>query len=195
MIRAGGIGQLGEESREVGMRLDAIGAGRFYQRVQAGTRGGAGSRLTEQPVLPTDAKRPDGVLDPVCVQRDLWVIEERQQLVPLPQHVENGLAQCTLRQDSVGHLVEPGLELSHDRRGLGLPDAEALLGGGSLDLALYAVAVVLSKVEQGRFDPTVLQAWLGETLTREDDRALFELLSPRNDKADLVEYHLRRPAA
>ncbi len=37
-------------------------------------------------------------------------------------------------------------------------------------------AVVLSKVEQGRFDPTVLQAWLGETLTREDDRALFELL-------------------
>ena len=49
MIGAGGLGKFGKELREIRVRLDAIGAGRFDQRVQAGARGGASSGLTEQP--------------------------------------------------------------------------------------------------------------------------------------------------
>jgi hypothetical protein len=36
-------------------------------------------------------------------------------------------------------------------------------------------AVVLARIEQGRFPEADLRAWLDETLTRADDRALFEL--------------------
>lgn len=38
-------------------------------------------------------------------------------------------------------------------------------------------AVVMARVEQGRFPEAELRAWLDESLTRDDDRALFELLA------------------
>lgn len=38
-------------------------------------------------------------------------------------------------------------------------------------------AVVMARVEQGRFPEADLRAWLDEVLTRPDDRALFELPS------------------
>jgi hypothetical protein len=36
-------------------------------------------------------------------------------------------------------------------------------------------AVVLAKIENGIFDEKILKGWLNQALTREDDRALFEL--------------------
>lgn len=36
-------------------------------------------------------------------------------------------------------------------------------------------AIVLARVEQGRIPAADLTAWLDEALTRQDDRALFEL--------------------
>ncbi len=36
-------------------------------------------------------------------------------------------------------------------------------------------AVVLAKVKDGEMDPSRLQAWLDQALTRPDDRALFDL--------------------
>jgi len=36
-------------------------------------------------------------------------------------------------------------------------------------------AIVLARIEQGRFPEDELRAWLDEALTRADDRALFEL--------------------
>jgi hypothetical protein len=36
-------------------------------------------------------------------------------------------------------------------------------------------AIVLARVEQGRFPESDLRAWLDEALTRQVDRALFEL--------------------
>jgi len=130
VIGAGDLGQFGKEAREIRVRLDAIRAGRFDQRLQAGARGGACSGLTEQPIPPSDRKRPYGVLDPVSVERDLRVFEERQKLSPLAQHVEHGFTQCTLRQDCVGHLIEPGLELCNDWGGLRLPDTEPFFRPG-----------------------------------------------------------------
>lgn len=40
-------------------------------------------------------------------------------------------------------------------------------------------AVVMARVEQGRFPEADLRAWLDEVLTRPDDRALFELPARR----------------
>ena len=67
------------------------------------------------------------------------MIEERQELAPLAQHVEHGLAECAQREHSVGHLVEPGPELRHNRRGLGLPNAEPFISRRSFDLSLDAI--------------------------------------------------------
>lgn len=39
-------------------------------------------------------------------------------------------------------------------------------------------AIVLARVEQGRIPAADLTAWLDEALTRQDDRALFELPPP-----------------
>jgi hypothetical protein len=36
-------------------------------------------------------------------------------------------------------------------------------------------AIVMARIEQGRFPKADLRAWLDEVLTRPDDRALFEL--------------------
>jgi chromosome segregation ATPase len=38
-------------------------------------------------------------------------------------------------------------------------------------------AVLLTRIEQGRFPKADLHAWLDEALTRPDDRALFDLTS------------------
>jgi hypothetical protein len=39
-------------------------------------------------------------------------------------------------------------------------------------------AIVLARIEQGRFPEPELRAWLNEALTRQDDRALFDLKTP-----------------
>ena len=39
-------------------------------------------------------------------------------------------------------------------------------------------AIVMARIEQGRFLETDLKAWLDEALTRPDDRALFDLSTP-----------------
>jgi hypothetical protein len=43
---------------------------------------------------------------------------------------------------------------------------------------ILAGAVVLAKVEEGRFQQATLQEWLDAALTRPDDRALFGLTGP-----------------
>lgn len=40
---------------------------------------------------------------------------------------------------------------------------------------VLAGAVLLARIEEGRFPESELLAWLDDALTREDDRALFDL--------------------
>lgn len=40
---------------------------------------------------------------------------------------------------------------------------------------ILAGAIVLAKIDQGQFELESLMAWLDQSLTREDDRALFDL--------------------
>ena len=47
--------------------------------------------------------------------------------------------------------------------------------GEELRRKILVGAIVLAKVEEGVLDESVLRGWLDEALTREDNRALFEL--------------------
>jgi hypothetical protein len=47
--------------------------------------------------------------------------------------------------------------------------------GEELRRKILVGAIVLAKVEEGVLDEAVLRGWLDAALTREDDRALFEL--------------------
>jgi hypothetical protein len=47
--------------------------------------------------------------------------------------------------------------------------------GAELRRKILVGAIVLAKVEEGVLDEAVLRGWLDAALTREDDRALFEL--------------------
>jgi hypothetical protein len=101
VIGAGSLGKFGKEAREIRVRLDAIGAGRFDQRVQTGARCGARGGLTEQPIPPSDHKGSYSVLDPVGVERDFRMIEERQELGKLPEHGARSLRPGTAERNDV----------------------------------------------------------------------------------------------
>jgi hypothetical protein len=62
-----GSGQLGEQMREIRVRLDAAGLGGLDERIQARAGYGAGDRLTEKPVPASITKGADRVLHPVGV--------------------------------------------------------------------------------------------------------------------------------
>jgi hypothetical protein len=47
--------------------------------------------------------------------------------------------------------------------------------GQELRRKILVGAIVLAKVDEGFFDAAVLRDWLEAALTREDDRALFDL--------------------
>jgi hypothetical protein len=47
--------------------------------------------------------------------------------------------------------------------------------GAELRRKILVGAIVLAKVDEGVLDEAVLRGWLDAALTREDDRALFEL--------------------
>lgn len=72
--------QTGEHGRQVRMRFEAVRLGRFDERVQcrAGARTWHG--VAEQPAFSADDKRADRILAAVVVQRDVAVLQEREEL-------------------------------------------------------------------------------------------------------------------
>jgi hypothetical protein len=69
--------KLGEEMHQIGVRLDTVGLCRLDQGVQACTGVGTCDGLAEEPVAVSDHKGPYCALDPVGVERDLRMFEER----------------------------------------------------------------------------------------------------------------------
>jgi hypothetical protein len=66
MIGASGLGKLGKEAREISVRLDAIGADGFDQRVQSHARGGA-----DHAEISLDTNRAENAIRPFAVERSL----------------------------------------------------------------------------------------------------------------------------
>ena len=62
---------------QIGLRIQAIGFGRFQHTENSGAGVGPGLSIAEQPILPADDNRADGVLHLVVADLDLTVVEER----------------------------------------------------------------------------------------------------------------------
>jgi hypothetical protein len=68
------------------------------------------------------------------------------------------------------------LKVQHQRREARARTVAARRARGQeLRRKILVGAIVLAKVEEGVLDEAVLRGWLDAALTREDDRALFEL--------------------
>jgi hypothetical protein len=68
------------------------------------------------------------------------------------------------------------LKVQHQRREARARTVAARRARGQeLRRKILVGAVVLAKVEEGIFEEATLRGWLDAALTREDDRALFEL--------------------
>ena len=93
------------------MRIVAIEFGRLDQAHDGGGTLAGALATGKQPVLPAERNRPDLVLDPVVVDRDLPVGQVACQRSPAFQTVVDGFGGGT----AVGYLVpllhQPGMQL------------------------------------------------------------------------------------
>jgi len=104
------------------------------QAVEIGAGVCAPYGVGERPGLASDHERPDGVLDPVRVQRQPTVVEDADELGPLAVEVPQGLAGQTLRGDVGDRLGQPRPQLVQDRTRAFLADPVDLIRGTALDL-------------------------------------------------------------
>jgi hypothetical protein len=100
-----------EEVAQVGIRLQAVGLGRFHEAVEGCTGIGAPGASGKQPVLPAHGKRPDGVLGQVVVRTELAVLEVSHYPLPLVEGVADSLAKQTLGRGGLNPLIEQGFDL------------------------------------------------------------------------------------
>src|SRR6185437_6765825 len=89
--------QLLEHLTQVFKRLEPIGTRRHHEREQIGAGLGANLVITEHPQFSTESVLLDLALDEVIVYGDIWVLEDQNQLRPLPLTVCERFAQRTVR--------------------------------------------------------------------------------------------------
>lgn len=92
---------------QVPVGFELVGLGRLDQAVETGTGPGAFGVAGEQPVLPTDHKRADGIFRQVIVRPEAAIVKVMTQSRPLPQGIGNRLAEQALGGTS------PDSPLSH----------------------------------------------------------------------------------
>jgi len=108
-------GKFGEQMREIRVRLYAIGAGRFDQRVQAGARGGTGGGLTEQAIPPSDHKRPYGVLDPIGCRAGFVFVRGTAEACPIDPTCVSAQPSAVLTWIKTDVIARVSLEQSRPR--------------------------------------------------------------------------------
>ncbi len=72
---------------QVSLRVQPVGLSGLQQGKDRGAGVGTGLGVAEQPVLPADGNRADGVLYLVVADLDLAVVEERAKVLPTVQEV------------------------------------------------------------------------------------------------------------
>ena len=82
---------------QVSLWVQPVGLSGLQQGKDRGTGVGTGLGVAEQPVLPADDNRADGVLHLVVADFDLAVVEERAKVLPLVQGVCDGFLQLACR--------------------------------------------------------------------------------------------------
>ena len=91
---------------QIGLRVQPVGLGGLQngEHNHAGVCAGLG--ITEQPVLPTDDNRADGVLYLVVADFNLAVVKERAKVLPPVQGVGDSLLQLACRAEDG---LKPGM--------------------------------------------------------------------------------------
>jgi hypothetical protein len=120
----------------IGVRLNAIGLGRFHQRVEIGTGLVAGNAVAEQPHLSAHAERADGVLDRISIDAVAAIVALANEPVPVVIQVRQRLAQSGAIDDERAGLVELGTQLFEHRECVVLSLTIVLLGWLLLDASL-----------------------------------------------------------
>ena len=78
---------------QIGLRVQAVGLGRFQHSKDRGAGVGPGLCVAEQPILASDHNGTDGVLYLVIADLDLAVVKEGAEVFPLVQGVGDSLLQ------------------------------------------------------------------------------------------------------
>ena len=85
---------------QIGLRVQAVGLGRFQHSKDRGAGVGPGLCVAEQPILASDHNGTDGVLYLVIADLDLAVVKEGAKILPLVQGVGDGLFQLAGRAEN-----------------------------------------------------------------------------------------------
>ena len=93
-----GAGEFGEQATHIGVRFQTIAPGRLQDAVNHGGSLRASDRVGEKPVLSSDGKRPDPVLDKIVVNGQPAVFKITEQVWPLISRIPDGLADQPLRR-------------------------------------------------------------------------------------------------
>ena len=101
---------------QIGLRVQAVGLGRFQHGKDRCAGVGPSLSVAEEPVLSADDNRTDGILHLVVADLNLTVVKEGAKILPLVQGVSDGLFQLAGRaengfQPSVV-LIDNGMERS-----------------------------------------------------------------------------------
>ena len=149
-----GPGEIGEDSAQGMIGLEAAGLTGFDEAIQVGGGLRAGHTVMEEPVAATHAKGSQTVLGRIVVDRDAPVGEIQDELVPFVGEIAKGFAQGALRQDAGAVGIKPGPERVPHRPGMDLPVALSLFKA-------HGARLLLDPIERLDLDERLLgQAFL-----------------------------------
>src|SRR5215469_15644380 len=109
------IGQMSEQVREPGLRIDVVEFGALDQRVYRGGTTAAFVRAGESPVATSNRDTAQNSLGRVIRHAQTAVIEEAGEFGPAFETVIDCLGGITVRRELATLLAQPSLELGNQR--------------------------------------------------------------------------------
>ena len=110
-LPVGHVRQAGQHVPKIGIGIDAPASATLDEGVKDGAALTGLSLADEEPVLFSERRRADGVLDQVIVDLQTPVGDILPQLRPLPEHLVDGFAHGTLGKSLDAVLIEPGFDV------------------------------------------------------------------------------------
>lgn len=122
--------------------LLVVGFGGFNEAVKLSAGSHPVGRITEEPVLATDNKGPDGPLSRVVIYQEVTGLGVPHEFVPAAGQVANSLTHCILCRDLRLSFFQPSMQLRRDRQALMLAIFVTLFVADVVYVALDAVELV-----------------------------------------------------
>ena len=133
------VDDVGEDFREVGLRIDGIEFAALDQRCDDGPILGSAIRAGEECILPVQCNRPNAALDDIGIDFDPSVVEEASETVPTREGIADCLSEFGLLADQGELGAQPRFQAVNDRLAPVLADGAALVGGAATDVLLNGI--------------------------------------------------------